>query len=51
MFSLATAARVWEGDFPDFTDGATHYHATRVTPYWAESLNETVTINDYIFYK
>ena len=51
MFSLATAARVWEGDFPDFTDGATHYHATRVTPYWAESLNETVTINDHIFYK
>ena len=33
MFSLATANRVMQGDFQDFIDGATHYHATRVTPY------------------
>ena len=51
MFSLATANRVMYGDFGDFTDGATHYHATSVHPYWADSLNETVRINEHIFYK
>lgn len=51
MFSLATASRVLNGDFADFTEGATHYHADTVYPYWADSLNETVVINNHIFYK
>lgn len=51
MFSLATANRVLQGDFADFTEGATHYHADTVYPYWADSLNETVIINNHIFYK
>ena len=32
-------------------EGATHYHADTVYPYWADSLNETVIINNHIFYK
>jgi spore germination cell wall hydrolase CwlJ-like protein len=33
------------------TNGATHYHATYVSPYWKDSMNETVTIENHIFYK
>ena len=35
----------------NFTDGATHYHATYVNPYWADSLTETTTIDSHIFYR
>ena len=48
---LWTAERVLQKEFGDITEGATHYHADSVLPYWAESLNETVTINNHIFYK
>ena len=51
LFSLATANRVLSGDFADYTEGATHYHADTVYPYWADSLNQTVIINNHIFYK
>ena len=51
MFSLATASSVMNGDYKDFTDGATHYHADSVHPYWADDLNQTVIINNHIFYK
>jgi len=51
LFSLATANRVLSGDFADFTEGATHYHADTVYPYWADSLNQTVIINNHLFYK
>ena len=32
-------------------DGATHYHATSVTPYWADDLKKIKQIGDHIFYK
>jgi spore germination cell wall hydrolase CwlJ-like protein len=35
----------------DPTDGATHYHATYVSPSWAHQLKKTVNIQDHIFYK
>ena len=34
----------------DFTDGATHYHATYVSPEWT-NLEVLFTIEDHIFYK
>jgi hypothetical protein len=37
--------------YGDITEGATHYHNDQVYPYWADSLNETVIINNHIFYK
>ena len=51
MESLVVARDVMDGFYGDITEGATHYHATTVNPYWADSLNETVVINDHIFYK
>jgi len=35
----------------DITEGAMWYHADYILPYWAEHLNETVYINNHIFYK
>jgi spore germination cell wall hydrolase CwlJ-like protein len=51
MFSLMVANSVLNGDFGDITEGSTHYHADSVYPYWADSLNRTVTIDNHIFYK
>jgi N-acetylmuramoyl-L-alanine amidase len=33
------------------TRGATHYHTTKVLPYWAKKLQKTTTIKNHIFYK
>ena len=49
--SYKVASDVLMGKYPDITEGATHYHADNILPYWADSLNETVTINEHIFYK
>ena len=45
------ARNVVQGAYGDITEGATHYHNVYVNPYWADSLNETVVINEHIFYK
>ena len=39
------------GTVPDVTDGATHYHATYVKPYWADHYTKTVQHGSHIFYK
>ena len=49
--SYQIASDVIMGKYPDITGGATHYHADTIHPYWADSLNETVHINNHIFYK
>jgi len=36
---------------PDFTDGATHYHANYVSPYWIYGLIKVSSIDNHIFYK
>ena len=38
-------------DGNDFTQGATHYHAYYVSPEWASTKTQTVTIGDHIFYR
>jgi spore germination cell wall hydrolase CwlJ-like protein len=35
---------------PDTTEGATHYHSTKVFPEWAYTGEITTTINKHIFY-
>lgn len=35
----------------DITNGATHYHATYVNPYWASSLTKTTQFENHVFYK
>lgn len=51
LSSLNIARNVVQGKYGDITEGATHYHNIYVNPYWADSLNETVVINEHIFYK
>lgn len=51
MVSLQVAQSLAFGEWGDITEGATHYHNDQVYPYWADSLNETVVINNHIFYK
>ncbi len=51
LSSYEIASQVMMGKFPDITEGATHYHADYIYPYWADTLNETVQITDHIFYK
>ena len=48
---LTLARNILQGEYGDITEGATHYHSVYVNPYWADSLNETVRINEHIFYK
>jgi N-acetylmuramoyl-L-alanine amidase len=36
---------------PDFTDGATHFHATYVAPYWAPSLTKVGQWGNHVFYR
>ena len=35
----------------DITEGATHYHATYVRPYWAPTLDRITRIGSHIFYR
>ena len=46
------AIQVYSGTIPDVTEGALWYHATYIRrPFWAHSFQETVRINEHIFYK
>jgi len=47
MVTMLTAG----GFIPDPTGGATHYHATRVRPWWAAELQQTTQIKSHIFYR
>ena len=48
---LTLARNILQGAYGDITEGATHYHSVYVNPYFADSLYETLTINEHIFYK
>ena len=45
------AFKIYNGDFADFTQGATHYHAYYVDPEWAATKTPTMQIGDHIFYR
>ena len=50
--ALKYAVVVLSGDITlDFTDGATHYHATYVRPAWAKTKTRTTRIDRHIFYR
>jgi len=42
---------VLSGSSRDVTEGATHYHADYVYPYWADSLIPTIKIGSHIYYR
>lgn len=35
----------------NITDGATHYHASRVSPYWAPTKTYVTTVHSHLFYR
>jgi spore germination cell wall hydrolase CwlJ-like protein len=39
------------GNLVDMTKGSTHFHTTKVKPYWARHKKQTVVIGNHIFYK
>ena len=49
--SVLVANQVLTGIVPDVTNGATHYHARYVNPYWSASLSKTVTYGSHLFYR
>ena len=47
-FDVALAALT--GRLKDYTQGATHYHAVGILPYWATGKTPCVQIGDHLFY-
>jgi len=40
-----------DGKYRGLTEGATHYHADWIEPYWAPTLQQVGTIGSHIFYR
>ena len=45
------ARKLLLGEIEDPTNGATSFHAKRVSPYWAEKMTRTVTLGNHHFYR
>jgi len=45
------AQYVLHGDSIDIIEGATHYHADYVHPYWADHMEITVKLGSHIYYR
>ena len=46
------AHRIYTGQVNDFSEGATHYHATWIEPpYWVEQMQTISRIDQHIFYR
>ncbi|MCU0858412.1 MAG: cell wall hydrolase [Pontiellaceae bacterium] len=48
--ALQLITQMEEGTLVDNTGGATHFHASSIRPYWADSLRYLTTIGNHIFY-
>ena len=51
MESVLIAKHIMAGTVTDISEGATHYHATYVNPYWADDMTVVLEIGQHIFYK
>lgn len=49
--SKTVAQKALTGRSRDPTNGATHFHATRVKPKWRHKLERTTKIGNHVFYK
>ena len=45
------AQNIYYGAITDISEGATHYHAKYVTPYWADDMTVVLEIDQHIFYR
>lgn len=49
--AFAKACDIARVCLPDPTNGATHYHARGIYPFWSRHQNPTATIGNHIFYR
>lgn len=49
--ALRIARRALAGTLDDTTNGATHYHAASIMPYWAKGETPVATIGRHVFYR
>lgn len=49
--SVILAQHVIAGTVTDISQGATHYHAKYVNPYWADDMAVVLEVGQHIFYK
>jgi len=49
--STILAQNIIHGNITDISEGATHYHATYVHPYWADELTNVLSVGSHIFYR
>ena len=49
--AVMVANGVYYGEFNDFVEGSTHYHAYYVTPEWTSAKTYITRIEDHIFYR
>lgn len=49
--ALGIAYNLFDVNVIDITEGALWYHADYTLPYWTNQLNQTVTIENHIFYR
>lgn len=49
-FAEYIALMLLAGHFDDNTHGSTYYHATYVSPFWADMFTEVAVVDDHIFY-
>ena len=47
--SQVVAEAVYKGLAFDFTEGRTHYHTTRINPYWSSYANDHVVIGAHVY--
>jgi N-acetylmuramoyl-L-alanine amidase len=49
--STILAQNIYYGQVTDVSEGATHYHATYVNPYWAGDMTIVLETGQHIFYR
>jgi|TARA_B110000879_G_scaffold196221_1_gene265651 spore germination cell wall hydrolase CwlJ-like protein len=49
--SVLIAQHIIAGTVTDISEGATHYHATYVNPYWSGDMTVVLEVGQHIFYK
>lgn len=49
--SVLISKHIFAETITDISEGATHYHARYVNPYWADDMTVVLEIGQHIFYK
>ena len=49
--STILAQNIYYGAVTDISEGATHYHADYVNPWWASKMSNVLTVGQHIFYR